>query len=305
MLKVRRYPLFKAHTFRLVAFYPVHFANLHVAPLWMAETKRAELEAAAVKQVQLERDTALANAAADALLAEEEQEKKADAGDKKKKNKKGKLPIEAAPPPAVTGSPPTERGTIAAPPVAVEPTEAEVVEAARAEAERAVGLEALQQRVREVVQAAEAQVAALPALAAEPEDADERLASEKHADEQAGRIAALEAQAAALDKQQSDREKRLVTKLMASREQLAEHAAQATNLRARIAALEASAAKATADWDDQHRCVVCMDEIRTHAFSPCCHLCTCAGCADNIMAKNKECPICCLEASSTFQIYVA
>ena len=31
----------------------------------------------------------------------------------------------------------------------------------------------------------------------------------------------MEAQAAALDKQQSDREKRLVTKLMASREQLA------------------------------------------------------------------------------------
>ena len=73
----------------------------------------------------------------------------------------------------------------------------------------------------------------------------------------------------------------------------------------RIATLEASAVKATTDWDDQHRCVVCLDEVRTHAFSPCCHLCTCLGCADDIMAKNQECPICCREAAFTFQVYVA
>ena len=162
------------------------------------------------------------------------------------------------------------------------------------------------------------------ALAAETEHAavlhaaTEKLHEEltemlKHIDteraEQATALAAekanLKAQAADLKTQQSDREKRLVTKLMASREQVTSMEGQVAERDARIAALEASAAKATTDWDDQHRCVVCLDEIRTHAFSPCCHVCTCVGCADNVMAKSKEYPICCQGANSAFQIYLA
>ena len=188
----------------------------------------------------------------------------------------------------------------------------EVAEAARAEVERAAELQALQKRVREVVEAAETQVAALPALGAEPEDAGERLASEKHADE-------LTDQVAALKTQQSDREKRLVTKLMAAREQVverdaqaAEHAAQvaerdaqAADLRARIAALEASAAKSTNEWEDRLHCVLCMYEVRSHALSPCGHLCMCEGCANDVMAKSKQCPICCQEAVTHFRVYLA
>ena len=299
------------------AFHHGHLIT-HNVLCQLAEAKRSELKAVAAKQAQLERAAAIADAAADALLAEEAEEKKVDAACRrsggKKKNKKEKpvaYPKVAAKPSAVTESPPSKHAAMA-PSATVEPTEAEVAKAARAEAERAVELEALQVRVREVVQAAKAQAAALPALAAEPEGASERLASEKRADQQAERIAALEASEADLKTQQSDREKRLVTKLMAAREQVTEHAAQVAKRGAqlaerdaRIAALEASAAKAKTDWDDERLCVVCLDERRTRAFAPCSHLCACEGCADNIMAQNKECPICCREASSIFQIYVS
>ena len=73
-----------------------------------------------------------------------------------------------------------------------EPTEAEVAIVARAEAEPAAALEELQERARAVVQAAEARVAALPALDAEPEGVGERLAVEKRAERLVKRNAAMQ-----------------------------------------------------------------------------------------------------------------
>ena len=58
-----------------------------------------------------------------------------------------------------------------------------------------------------------------------------------------------------------------------------------------IAALEASAAKAKANWDDEYGlCVVCMDERRTRVPSAPAAICarSCEGCADTSSSHGQE-----------------
>ena len=51
-------------------------------------------------------------------------------------------------------------------------------------------------------------------------------------------------------------------------------------------------------------CVVCMDEVKTHAFVPCGHLCVCDRCAADIMASSKkECPNCRGPATHAMKIF--
>ena len=157
---------------------------------------------------------------------------------------------------------------------AEEPTEAEVAEVARAEAEQAAALEELQERARAAVQAAEARVAALPALDAEPEGTGERLAVEKRAERLVKRNASVQAQLAERDAQ------------------LAKTAAQISERDARIVTLEARVAKAEVDEEEQQMCCVCLAAPKTHVFAPCGHLCACAGCVEDIKAKDGLCPIC-------------
>ena len=40
--------------------------------------------------------------------------------------------------------------------------------------------------------------------------------------------------------------------------------------------------------DDESDCVVCLDEIKTVVFSPCCHYACCSRCAGQL----KTCPLC-------------
>ena len=54
----------------------------------------------------------------------------------------------------------------------------------------------------------------------------------------------------------------------------------------------------------ERECVVCMDEVKTHAFVPCGHFCVCDRCAAEIMASSKkECPNCRGAATQTMKIY--
>jgi len=47
-------------------------------------------------------------------------------------------------------------------------------------------------------------------------------------------------------------------------------------------------------------CCVCLGRKRTHAFSPCFHMCACSTCADRLDA----CPICRTKAQSVHRIYI-
>lgn len=161
---------------------------------------------------------------------------------------------------------------------AEEPTEAEVAEVARAEAEQAAALEELQERARAAVQAAEARVAALPALDAEPEGTGERLAVEKRAERLVKRNASVQAQLAKTAAYISERD--------------VQTAAQISERDARIVTLEARVAKAEVDEEEQQMCCVCLAAPKTHVFAPCGHLCACAGCVEDIKAKDGLCPIC-------------
>ena len=154
---------------------------------------------------------------------------------------------------------------------------------------------------------------------AEPEDAGELLTVEKHADELTDQVAAP-----AEDAAQSDREKRLVTKLKAAREQLAtmktqaaerdarlaERDTQAIERDVRIAALKATAAKATIDRLGRSAPLRRVPRRGTDTRSAPGAICARARAArttswPRTSQKNQECPICCREAAFTFQVYVA
>jgi cysteine-rich repeat protein len=54
----------------------------------------------------------------------------------------------------------------------------------------------------------------------------------------------------------------------------------------------------------QSECCVCLDEVKSHAFVPCGHLCVCAGCAESIMSSlKKECPSCRCPAAHVIKIF--
>ena len=52
-----------------------------------------------------------------------------------------------------------------------------------------------------------------------------------------------------------------------------------------------------------NECVVCLDEKKTHMFTPCHHRCVCEGCADSIMGGTKECPMCRANVKGLLRVY--
>jgi len=51
-------------------------------------------------------------------------------------------------------------------------------------------------------------------------------------------------------------------------------------------------------------CVVCMTDAKSHAFTPCGHMCVCSDCAATLMAQDDPiCPICRGEAQQALQIF--
>mmetsp|Transcript_42224 Transcript_42224/g.80724 ORF Transcript_42224/g.80724 Transcript_42224/m.80724 type:complete len:243 (+) Transcript_42224:317-1045(+) len=51
-------------------------------------------------------------------------------------------------------------------------------------------------------------------------------------------------------------------------------------------------------------CVVCMDAPATHAFVPCGHRCVCESDADKLLAGNRACPLCRVQATNIIRIYL-
>lgn len=55
--------------------------------------------------------------------------------------------------------------------------------------------------------------------------------------------------------------------------------------------------------NNEPECVICFSEPKSHAFIPCGHKCVCKACADAVIAKNRECPMCRRTASLIVQIF--
>jgi hypothetical protein len=51
-------------------------------------------------------------------------------------------------------------------------------------------------------------------------------------------------------------------------------------------------------------CVVCRDNHKTHTFLPCGHRCVCASCANQILHRTRQCPICRTRCTGAVQVYV-
>jgi len=69
----------------------------------------------------------------------------------------------------------------------------------------------------------------------------------------------------------------------------------------RVAKFEAR--EAIQNDDDLHddTCVICLTQLRTHAFIPCGHKCVCKDCSDKL--KDKKCPICRVKSSSVIKVF--
>jgi len=52
-------------------------------------------------------------------------------------------------------------------------------------------------------------------------------------------------------------------------------------------------------------CVVCCDQLATHVFTACGHLCACGECAKSIIESTALCPICRTPSSTAVKVYVA
>jgi len=52
-------------------------------------------------------------------------------------------------------------------------------------------------------------------------------------------------------------------------------------------------------------CVVCLDAQRSHLFTPCMHICTCAKCSSYIVSKQSGCPICRNPIQSSIKVYMS
>ena len=68
-------------------------------------------------------------------------------------------------------------------------------------------------------------------------------------------------------------------------------------------AVKASNHISTEDDSDPLCCVVCLDEIPTHAFVPCGHRCVCSADAERVMAESKLCPVCRAPAHQAIRIF--
>ena len=55
----------------------------------------------------------------------------------------------------------------------------------------------------------------------------------------------------------------------------------------------------------QGECVVCCDQLATHLFTACGHLCACSECAKSIIESTALCPICRTPSSTAVKVYVA
>ncbi|CAL5223071.1 g5529 [Coccomyxa viridis] len=53
--------------------------------------------------------------------------------------------------------------------------------------------------------------------------------------------------------------------------------------------------------DEDHLCIVCWEELREVIFYHCMHMCTCQGCARDIMAAGALCPMCRASIQSTIK----
>ena len=71
------------------------------------------------------------------------------------------------------------------------------------------------------------------------------------------------------------------------------------NHEARVAKFEASQNNDLPD--DDTSCVICLTQLRTHAFTPCGHKCVCKDCADKI--TDKKCPICRVKSSAVIKVF--
>ena len=66
---------------------------------------------------------------------------------------------------------------------------------------------------------------------------------------------------------------------------------------------EARYKEAEVDNDKKNVCVVCLENKKTHAFNPCGHMCVCETCADEIIQRGSNCPMCRGDITSLLKIF--
>jgi hypothetical protein len=66
---------------------------------------------------------------------------------------------------------------------------------------------------------------------------------------------------------------------------------------------EARYKEAEVDNDKKNVCVVCLENKKTHAFNPCGHMCVCETCADEIIQRGSNCPMCRADITSLLKIF--
>jgi len=52
-------------------------------------------------------------------------------------------------------------------------------------------------------------------------------------------------------------------------------------------------------------CIVCLNSVRSHVFTPCNHLCACEECSLDIMKKKAGCPICRTDIQGTVRVFMS
>jgi len=55
---------------------------------------------------------------------------------------------------------------------------------------------------------------------------------------------------------------------------------------------------------DESECCVCLTNDKSWIFIPCGHVCVCRGCAHDIMASSRECPLCRQQTTAIFQVFL-
>ena len=51
-------------------------------------------------------------------------------------------------------------------------------------------------------------------------------------------------------------------------------------------------------------CVVCFDAPKDHAFVPCCHVCVCGACAEQLTkTRTPTCPVCRRAIRETMKVF--
>jgi len=55
---------------------------------------------------------------------------------------------------------------------------------------------------------------------------------------------------------------------------------------------------------DESECCVCLTNDKSWIFIPCGHVCVCRGCAHDVMASSRECPLCRQKTTGIFQVFL-